>query len=72
MYNTIAVLGKWNGNEVLLQHDPAEKLPWRLDTDGGNGRYFEEYEFALAWLLATKYNEKHIKNKLPPVRHTRG
>ena len=65
MYQTIANLGKAGKQQILLQHDPDAVMPWRLDVDGRNGKYFSEYELAMAWVTIERYNAKHYKNKLP-------
>ena len=70
MYKTIANLGKADKRRVLLQHDPDAIMPWRLDVNG-NGKYFSEYEQAMAWVTIERYNAKHWKNKLPEVRNSR-
>ena len=68
MYTTIANLGNMDKNPILLQHDPDAAMQWRLDVDGGNGKYFSEYELAMAWVTITRYNAKHHRNKLPVGR----
>ena len=68
LFQTIAILGIIDNRKVILQHDPEQPMPWRLDVDG-NGKYFQRYEYAMAWAAIERYNAKRWKNKLPAGRN---